>query len=419
MSNLSATDQCVMCGLCLPHCPTYEETRDEGESPRGRIALMQALQAGTLKDNARLALHLERCLGCRACEAMCPSQVPFGALMDQARQVLHNNNVGSKRWLHRVIADGLVSHPERLRVATRLLRFYQRSGLRFLARRSGLLSLLGAQRLDQLLPDLAPVGRWRSYYPAVTAERGQVALFLGCIAQMVDTETHTSAIRILNQFGYGVHIPQGQSCCGALQQHDGRLQAARRLAQTNLIAFQNLEVDAILSTASGCGAQLAEYSRMGFAEPRLAQQAAAFSGRVQDISAFLAGMDWPAGVEFAPLPARVAVHEPCTLRNVLKQGNAPHRLLQCIPEIELLSIADKGDCCGAAGSYFLTQPGMADRLLKHRLDALEKVRPDLVTTANVGCALYLQAGLRQRKLTLEVIHPVVLIDRQLRNPGAD
>lgn len=406
-----------MCGLCLPHCPTYEETRDEGESPRGRIALMQALQAGTLQDNARLALHLERCLGCRACEAMCPSQVPFGPLMDQARQVLHDNNVGSKKWLHRVIADSLVSHPKRLRAATRLLRFYQRSGLRSLAQRSGLLSLLGAQRLDQLLPDLPPVGRWRSYYPAVTAQRGRVGLFLGCIAKMVDTQTLTSSIRVLNQFGYGVHIPPDQSCCGALQQHDGRLETARHLAQTNLIAFQDLEVDAILSTASGCGAQLAEYSRMEFTEPGLTQQTAAFSGKVQDINAFLAGMDWPDWVELAPLPARVAVHEPCTLRNVLRQGRAPHRLLQHIPEIELISIAGKGDCCGAAGSYFLTQPSMADRLLKHRLDALEEVRADLVVTANVGCALHLQAGLRRRKLTLEVIHPVVLIDRQLRNPG--
>ena len=263
------------------------------------------------------------------------------------------------------------------------------------------------------------MGRWRSYYPAVTAERGQVALFLGCIAKIVDTETLTSAIRVLNQFGYGVHIPPGQSCCGALQQHDGQLQAARRLAQTNFIAFQGLEVDTILSTASGCGAQLAEYSRMSFAEPGLEQQAAAFSGRVRDINAFLAGLDWPAWVELAPLPARVAMHEPCTLRNVLKQGHTPHRLLQHIPEIELISIASKGDCCGAAGSYFLTQPTMADQLLKHRLDALEEVRPGLVITANVGCALYLQAGLRQRKLTLEVIHPVVLIDRQLRNLGSE
>ena len=406
----------MLCGLCLPHCPTYLKTRDEGESPRGRIALMHALAGGELQLSARLEQHLDHCLACRACEAVCPSGVPYGELIDATRAEIKRRR--PRPWpqrLARCIAlDGLIARKPVLRAAGNLLRAYQRVGLQRLARRSGVLRRLGLERMDALLPALPPRPRWRDYYPPRGELRGRVALFTGCVAELLDAPALHAAISVLTRLGLGVHVPSDQVCCGALHLHNGAPDQARRLAARNLAAFGSLDADAVVSVASGCGAQLREYDRLMHGCAPEPDAVARFSLSVQDISQFLAGLAWPPEIELEPLPVRVAVHDPCSLTHVMRRPRDPYALLGRIPGIELTPLPDNARCCGAAGSYLLTQPGMAQALLEDKIAHLRALAPAVLVTSNISCALHLAAGIRQAGLAIEVLHPVVLLERQLK-----
>ena len=391
-----------MCGMCLPHCPTYQISRDEGESPRGRISLIQGLASGRLELNARLETHLDHCLGCRACEAVCPSGVSYGEIIDGGRALMHglDETMPALRLL-----NSLVPRPRRLRLAGRILRLLQRSGLQVLARGTGITRAMGLARLDALLPPLAPLPAWQDYYPPVGKQRGTVALFLGCFAEFTDRHTLDATVHILTRFGYGIHIPRRQTCCGALHLHQGDRRIAQHLADCNAAAFNTLQVDAIINTASGCGATLAEYPRNDF--PPL-------DAPVRDINTFLADLPWPEETRLAPLTKRVAVHDPCSLSHVLHQAKSPYQLLAQIPNLDLIPLPDNQRCCGAAGSYMLTEPEIADRLRDDKIAPLRKLDADILVTSNLGCALHLRAGIRAAGLNVEVMHPVALLAQQLR-----
>ncbi len=402
------TDLCVQCGLCLPHCPTYALYRIEGESPRGRIALIQGALTGALHADARLLALLDHCLSCQACEAVCPSRVPFGEIMDEARATLEpaRHRTPAARLLRRGLLDGLVPHGAALRLAGRLLRAYQRSGLQAVARRSGLPG--GLREAEALLPPLAPVRRWRSRYAAQPPRRGAVALFTGCVASVADRPNLEAAVRVLTRLGFEVRIPRNQTCCGALHRHEAAPEAARRLARRNLEAFGDSGVP-IVSLASGCCAQLVRYGAL-LATP----EGAAFATRVCDISRFLVESPWPTGVQPAPLHARVAVHIPCTLRNALRGQDQPYRLLERIPGLDVVPLGGGAHCCGAAGTHLLHYAEDARRLREPKLRAIRALHPRFVVTSNIGCALHLAAGLRGEAQAPEVLHPVALLDRQLR-----
>jgi glycolate oxidase iron-sulfur subunit len=393
---LAQADLCVMCGMCLPHCPTYRRTGNEGESPRGRIALMAALARGDLPLSDALEGHLDRCLACRSCERVCPSGVPYGRLIDAARATIAARRPASPL---RRAADALVSHllarPEHLRPLGALARYAQRAGLTRLAGRPG-----------ALLPPLAPMPRWQDYYPPMGEGRGEVALFLGCVARLVDSPVLLATLRVLRRLGYGVHVPPAQACCGALPEHRGAPEEARRLAAANLAAFAGLPVDAVLVTASGCAASLVEY--------RSHPGGQALAGLIRDPSEWLARAPWPAGLSLRPLGLRVALHSPCTLTNVLRREDAPARLLGRLPGVELVRLPARGECCGSAGTYLLRHPATADDLRDTVLDRAVESGATVLATSNVGCALHLAAGARVRGLDLEVVHPMQLLDRSLR-----
>ncbi len=403
---LKQTDLCVKCGLCLPHCPTYTKTRNEGESPRGRIALIEGLAGGRLALTPRLEAHLANCLTCRACEDVCPSGVHYGTIIDAGRALIKSRHAQTTR---EAAMYGLIARKPLLRFAARLLRFYQRSGLQRLARAGGLVRLTGAGRLDGLLPPLPPVPAWQDYYPPRGEKRGTVALFTGCVAEVMDSATLGATIRLLTTCGYGVHVPRSQVCCGALHLHNGQPAQARQLAEKNLAAFAALNVDAVISAASGCGVQLAEYDQL-IADDQRAQS---FAHSVQDISQFLAGIAWPGDVTFSPLHKRVAMHDPCSLRHVLHQQTPPYTLLRNIPGIELIALPGNTQCCGAAGAYMVTQPVLADSLRNDKLEALQATGAEILVSSNLGCALHLAAGLRETGKDVEVIHPVTLLARQM------
>lgn len=399
-----------MCGLCLPHCPTYLKTRDEGESPRGRIALMQGLTSGRLELSARLEAHLDHCLGCRACEAACPSGVPYGELIDAVRADIEARRVRPLRQrVARNLLAGIVLDKRLGQVLGVLLHVYRGSGLQRLLRWTGLLSRFGLASLDRLVNPFPVPHSWKPYYPPKTEERGQIALFTGCVANAVDQATLRATVNVLTRLGIGVHVPSSQACCGALHLHAGKPEEARALARRNLAAFVPLHVDAVLFAASSCGAQLTEY-------PMLLDEdgpAAQFSSAVKDAIPFLNSLEWPEHVQLAPLPARVAVHEPCSVTHVLRRPGQAQALLSRIPDIELVPLPENSRCCGAAGSYMITQPEMAQALLADKLAHLGRVAPAILATSNLGCALHLLAGIREAGLDIEVVHPIALIERQM------
>ena len=341
----SGAERCVACGLCLPVCPTYRLTQDESESPRGRIALMRALAQSNLAPSAKLEQHLQHCLVCRACEKACPSYVPYGQLIDAARALAATRRPTTYAGAPVLQFLGwLIGSPGRLFRAGKLLYYYQHSGIQRLLRASGLLRLIGVGKLDALLPPLVAPRQLHSLYPAQGIQKGRVSLFIGCIAQITDLKTHEAAIRLLNALGYDVHIPMQQTCCGALHLHAGDVEPAKRLMRRNLEAFGD-GTEMVLTTASGCGALLREYGMYLKISP-----ATAFGARVMDIGEFLSRADW-SRLTLQPLPVRIAVHDPCTLANVLRQEKAPHALLRMIPQTEIVPLPENSLCCGGAGTY--------------------------------------------------------------------
>lgn len=409
-------DRCVMCGLCLPHCPTYRLTGDESESPRGRIALMRALASGQLAPTPRLIGHLDHCLTCRACEAVCPSAVPYGHLIDSGRAQVRTHRSRWQRAKGHLIHKWIIPHPLILRSLGRLGRLAQIMRVDALAQRSGLLQALGGAPLEKLLPRLPPLRSWRRFYPAQGKERGQVALFTGCIADVVERPLLKVTVQLLNRIGYGVHIPGNQVCCGALARHEGEPEQAAKLASWNVKAFSALGVDAVICTASGCTASMVEY-------PQWAQEAKAskadatktrdFSHKLRDVSQFLCEIPWPAEAALKPLAKRIVIHDPCTLRYVLRQHQGVYTLLSRIPDADITPLPHNDQCCGAAGSYMLTQPDFSQPLRDKKIKSLQELKPDILVTSNVGCALYLAAGVKEKGLSVEVLHPVQLLAQQL------
>jgi glycolate oxidase iron-sulfur subunit len=408
---LADADRCVKCGLCLPHCPTYQLSRDEGDSPRGRIALMQGLTTGLIGTSARLEAHLDGCLACRACESVCPAEVPYGRLIDAGRVELARRDPDRTRlirWMGMVLTRGWLR-----RGLGWLLWMYQVSRLQACVRRLRLLGSGPMARLESLLPPLSRPSGWQSLYPAAGECHGSVSLFIGCVSELAEQQALRDGITMLTRLGYEVRVPRLQTCCGALHQHNGLSKPAQSLAARNLASFGN-DYLAIVGTSSGCTATLREY-----AELVPASDCENFTSRVQDIGVFLASAEGWERLRFRPLAQTVAVHEPCTLRNVLKGGAAAHTLLARIPQLKIQALAGNARCCGAAGSYFLTETGTADKLAADKLASITQSMPDWLVSSNVGCALQLGGALRRAGQSIPVLHPVSLLVRQLEpDPAA-
>jgi len=379
---LAETGHCVACGLCLPYCPTYHKTQSEADSPRGRILLTQAVLQGILPINERYMAHMDLCLTCRACERACPNHVPYGAIADHARVMIHKQR---KPTLLQRLAAKVLGSPLLLRLGGYTLRFAQ---------------VLKLNQLIKALPTASRQYHWKAAYPVQSA-RGDVALFLGCVSNVLDGEALAAAIFVLNRLGYTVHVPAKQTCCGGLHRQSGDCNGADALDARNHAAFAAVGDMPLLVLASGCGARLLE----------------TMPEQVQDINAFLLGSAGWENVALQPLHKKVAVHEPCTLRNVLKAGGVQQALLQRIPGIKLVTLPGNAQCCGGAGSYMLTQPEMANNLRDDKTAELQACAPDIMVTANIGCALHIARGLKEAEVDINVMHPVALLAQQMGFTG--
>jgi glycolate oxidase iron-sulfur subunit len=387
-------DQCVKCGLCLPHCPTYRVGRIESESPRGRIAFAQALATGQIEATPALSAHLDQCLACLHCERVCPSHVRYGELIVATRALLRETARPPRSPL-----GFLTTHPRWLRAA---LRVANAPIVRNVRRSRALQALLRPLRLDRLareLPRLPRVGAWTTQ--KIAASRGRVGLFLGCVASAADRDVHASAMRLLHALGYEVVLPADQGCCGALALHAGDINGADALGTNLHDAFVGVET--VLVSASGCFGTLRDHVFLRG------------TARVCEIHEFLDADAEVSDLRFRSLPARAALHTPCTQKNVAHAQNAIARLLGRIPQLEIAALPEQSGCCGAAGDYFLKHASIADALRAETLEQVQSLRPDLLVTSNVGCRIFLDNGLHQAGARIPVTHPVVLLAQQLEN----
>jgi glycolate oxidase iron-sulfur subunit len=391
------TDACVHCGLCLPACPTYDLTGNELDSPRGRIDLIRGLASGDVSDTAVVARHLDRCLGCRACETACPSGVRYGAILEEGRAAVRGSAPTA------TAADPLLSALASPAATTRLMRttwLARRLGLVQIARRlpPGPGPLGTAARLARLAPD-ASFTPWSRTVPrllAATGERrGALALLPGCVMDHGFRSVHDAATRLLRAAGFDVHVPAGPLCCGALHAHVGDRATASTLAD-RLAAAVPPECDALLVDAAGCGSHLKETP-------------GPWRTRTFDVIEWL---DRHGALPSAasPPPARsrprirVAYQDPCHLRHGQGIHAAPRRLLAATPGIELIELGEPDRCCGSAGVYNVTQPEIAESLLARKIELIRAARPDVLVSANPGCMLQLVSGLRDAGMNIPVRH---------------
>jgi glycolate oxidase iron-sulfur subunit len=413
-------DRCVRCGLCLPTCPTYVETLVETSGPRGRIALIMAVAEERLDLLSPGFVHqMSECLDCRACEAVCPSGVEYGRILEPARTQIVRAQGPVRSWQARlgraVVIGVLFAKLGVMRAAARLLKLYQRSGLQDLARRSGILRALRLEYLEALAPRISDrffVPRNQRFAPRGTP-RATAFLHAGCIMHVAFAEWNEATVRVLGAAGVTVVVPRDQGCCGAITIHAGEMPRGRELAKRNIAAFERSGADVYVINAAGCGSALKEYGELFHDDPLWHDRASAFAASVRDVTEYLDEIGLPAAA-LGPVHAIVTYQDACHLAHAQRITAPPRRLLAQIPGLEIREMEESSLCCGSAGIYNVTQPEMAQRLQRRKVDHIVEVAPQIVATANPGCALQIRTGLdRAGASTIEVKHVVQLLDESL------
>lgn len=419
-SRADLTPECVHCGLCLQACPTYIELGREADSPRGRIYLMRAQQRGVMPVSASFIQHISACLDCRGCESACPSGVPYGELVEKAREVIEHHARGFflSEWFRRFIFARVFRSRRLLRLNFDLLRLYQRSGLQTLVRNVGVLKLLPGHlhELEQMLPDIRQKQHHvelGSIFPAEGERRLRVALLTGCVMNEIFGDVNQATIRVLQKNGCEVVVPAEQGCCAALHCHTGMLELAREMARKNIAAFEAAGVDVVVTNASGCGAKLKEYGLLLAGDAEYSSRAAAFGAKVRDIASCLDSLSHLA--KPGELNLRVAYDDPCHLLHAMKVSQPPRNLLRSIPGLKLIELATPEQCCGSAGIYNITHYELSMRILQRKIEDIQKSGAEVLATGNPGCMLQIAHGLRKAGITqTKVMHPVELLDQAYR-----
>jgi glycolate oxidase iron-sulfur subunit len=416
---------CVHCGLCLPACPTFTETGHEADSPRGRIQLMLGLATGAIDATESVRRHLDLCLDCRACETACPSGVVYHELIEETRARLAATQPprGQDRLMQAMFFSVFV-HPNRLKLALLPARILQKIGLYPLLRKSGLFNLLPSKlrKMEQMLPAHGKL--WPSALPEQTAPRDTggakqvtVGFFAGCIGSVMFEDVNRKAVDLLAACGAGVIAPRWQSCCGAIHHHNGAHEPAAEFARRNIDAFlpeNGPAVDYITTTIAGCGAMLHEYDVLLRDDPKYADRAKQFVARVKDITEVLLALGLP---EMKHAVNQTATyHDACHLAHAQKVTVAPRKLLAQVPGLKLVPLPESDMCCGAAGTYNLTEPEMSGQLAERKLSNIESTHAPVCITGNVGCAMQIQSQADARGEKLQVLHPVEILHRAVFGP---
>jgi glycolate oxidase iron-sulfur subunit len=386
------------------------------DSPRGRIFLIKSLAEGRIGLTDSSVEHLSLCLDCRACETVCPAGVPYGRLIEAAKAEIERARPGGLlrrafRWANFGL---LLGHPRVLAAAAAGLRFYQASGLQALVRRSGLVRVLPGTlpAWEALLPTMpraserAPLA---AFTPAQGVRRGRVAMLTGCVQAVAFGAHNRATARVLARNGWDVVAPPEQGCCGALNAHGGDHERAVEMARRTIEVFERADVEAVVVNTSGCGAHMKAYGALLADDAAYAERARRAAASVRDVSEFLAST--PLRGPLAPVPMTVTYHDPCHVVHGQKIRSAPRQLLAQLPQLRVVDLPESDWCCGSAGIYNLTQPEMAARLLRRKVRHVTSTGAAAVVTANPGCILQIQQGLREAGSTVTVLHLVELLDR--------
>lgn len=403
---------CVHCGLCLNHCPTYKTLGLEMDSPRGRIYQTLQVNNGQLEMGESFTRHIDRCLGCLACEIACPSGVKYGRIVERARSQIEQkyHRPFLQRTVRNLFYRRIISNFGTLSFVARMMRLYQRSGLQSLARVTGVTKLLGVADIEKLSPRIDSeffFGEIGKMYPAVGERRGKVAFLAGCINNVAFSHLNHATVNVLTRNGIEVHIPAGQGCCGALHAHAGYRNESRELARNNIRVFLNGDYDAIVTNAAGCGSHMKEYDDLLEHDPEFAGLAKQFRDRVKDVTEYLAGIGLREPKK--KIAQKVAYQDPCHLGNAQRIKDQPRALLKAIG-CELVELPHPDQCCGSAGVYNVQQNELSMKILAAKMDDVESVTSDMIATANVGCMIQMRAGMEQRGLKQPVKHVMELLE---------
>jgi glycolate oxidase iron-sulfur subunit len=422
--DYSVLQQCMHCGLCLPTCPTYDATKIERHSPRGRISLMRAIADGRLDVTRTFADEMYFCLGCLACMTACPAGVNYAELFEHARAEAESSGVlrSPKRDLIRAVAiRWLFMDLSHLRLAGRLIRFYQWLGLQALIRGSGVLKLLPKRlrELEAITPDIQPkfsAELIAPVTPAIGRKKYRVAMLIGCAQDLIFSNINLDTVEVLARNGCEVITPHKQLCCGSLHAHNGEWEMARELARKQLEQFPPDQFDAIITNAGGCGSHLKHYHKLLADDPAYRDRAVLWDKKVKDIHEWLMEIGVQPPSNHAPAQV-VTYHESCHLAHGQKITAQPRQLLNLIPNLKLIELPESTWCCGSAGIYNIVQPDMANELLDRKLNHIQSTGASIVANGNPGCLLQLINGAKQKGMKLRVVHPVTLLAEAYRRGG--
>ncbi|ETT76764.1 (Fe-S)-binding protein [Bacillus mycoides] len=410
---------CMRCGFCLPTCPTYIQSGyKESHSPRGRIALMKAVVDGLIEPDEDVEDTLNVCLGCRACEPVCPSGVNYGHLLEEARDIINQNKKFSMpvRAVRKVVFEGLFPHQNRMRTLTGLIGFYQRSGLQTLTHKTGIMKLFPETlaTMDLVLPKVPKMKAMKDrpeFLPAEVAKKKQVAFFTGCLMDTMFLETNNATMKLLQLAGCDIVIPKTQSCCGALHGHAGEKSGAKELAKRNIEAFEYLNIDYIITNAGGCGAYLVDYDYLLKDDPKWAERAKQFVSKIKDITAILVELDFHKRNDLRLTPQIITYQDSCHLRNVMRTSSEPRMLLEAIQGATYREMKDADRCCGSAGIYNIVHSELSMEFLDYKMDRVHETDAATIVTANPGCLLQMKLGIEREGLSHKMrgIHIVDLL----------
>jgi glycolate oxidase iron-sulfur subunit len=419
--DYSVLQQCMHCGLCLPTCPTYDATKIERHSPRGRISLMRAIADGRLDTTKTFADEMYFCLGCLACMTACPAGVNYAELFEHARAEAESSGVlkSPKRNLIRAFAiRWLFMDLSHLRLVGRVLRLYQQLGLQTLVRRSGVLKLLPKrlQELESIIPDIQP--RFSAELiapltPPVGPKKYRVAMLIGCAQDLIFSNINRDTVEVLARNGCEVVTPPKQLCCGSLHAHNGEWDLAKQLARKQLEQFPPDQFDAIITNAGGCGSHLKHYHKLLANDPAYLDRAALWDKKVKDIHEWLIEIGIQKPANNSPVQV-ITYHESCHLAHGQKITAQPRQLLRLIPNLELVELPESLWCCGSAGIYNIVQPEMANQLLDRKLKHIQSTGAGIVANGNPGCLLQLINGAKLKGMNLRVVHPITLLAEAYR-----
>jgi len=405
--DASIYNACIRCGLCLPSCPTYLETMTETSGPRGRISLIKDVAQSRLDVRSPGFLEqMSQCLDCRACEAVCPSGVRYGQLVETARAQIRQTDPPEpprRRYARTFLLHSLFADLRLMRAAARILRFAQQTRLTSLA---GIVGLGDAVKVAPRISASFFSARGQRF--ETRNAKGVAFLHTGCIMPVAFGSVHEATVRMLRRAGLTVIVPAGQGCCGAIATHAGEPDFARELAKRNIAAFEVSGADVYVVNAAGCGSALKHYDELLSEDPPWAQRATEFVKRVRDVSEVLDAMDL--GPAAHAIEATITYQEPCHLVHAQRISAAPRRLLALVPGARFVEMDESAVCCGSAGIYNLTEPEMAARLQRRKVAAVVRTGATIVVTANPGCAMQVTAGLKEAGYPATVKHIVELLD---------